>query len=259
MARLLDGLGFVTTIARIAITEKIRYPAAALAYYAFVSFVPLLLLVFATVGRQLATELARTAPQFLTPPVRQLVDRSLTTATGRTGAGVLAVLVLGWSSANTVGDIRTVIARIEDANGGTVRSLVRDAVVILGSLGLAILAILATSLLSALLPAGLAVNVVRFLCLWLVLSVAVVPLYYVPSSVVTSPTAALPGAVTAALGWTVLHTAVRFYATNADQYAVYGVLGGVIILLTSLYLAAAVLFTGIIINAQITAGPTARG
>ncbi|MFC6725889.1 YhjD/YihY/BrkB family envelope integrity protein, partial [Halobium palmae] len=104
MARLTDALEFFVGVARVTIEEKIRYPAAALAYYAFVSFVPLLLLAFAAVGRRLAVELSRTAPQFLTPPVRELVNRSITTATGRTGASLLGVVVLGWSGANFVGD-----------------------------------------------------------------------------------------------------------------------------------------------------------
>ena len=209
---------------------------------------------FAAVGRQLATELSRTAPQFLTPPVRQLVNRSITTAVGRTNAGLLAAFVLCWSSVNFVGDIRTVIERIEGTSERTLRYWIRDAIVILGSLGMAILEIVAISILFALLPTGPFLELAGFFGLWLALAVAFVPLYYVPSRVVTSPTAALPGAVTASFGWTVIHTVVHFYATNAGQYAIYGVLSGIIILLTSLYFAASALLTGIIVNVEISAG-----
>lgn len=259
MGRLADGVGLVATVARVTLEEKIRYPAAALAYYAFVSFVPLLLLAFAAVGPRRATALSRTAPQFLTPAVRRLVNQSITTGTDRTGAGVLAVLVLIWSGANFVGDVRTVVERIEGASGGTLRHWLRDAVVILGSIGTAILAVGATSVLFALPPTGLADELGGFLGLWVALAVAFVPLYYVPSQVVTSPAAALPGALVASLGWTVIHTATHFYAVNADQYAIYGVLSGVVVIFTGLYLAASVLLVGIVVNAAVASGAYARG
>jgi membrane protein len=76
---------------------------------------------------------------------------------------------------------------------------------------------------------------------------------------VTTPRAALPGAVTAAAGWTTLHAAVQFYAGNATQYAIYGVLSGVIIILTSLYLAAVVLMVGVVVNATLAGEGTPAG
>lgn len=251
MDRLTDGVDLFVAVARVTIEEKIRYPAAALAYYAFVSFVPLLLLAFAVIGRRLAVELAQTSPQFLTPPVRELVNRSIATATGRTGASLLAVVVLGWSGANFVGDVRTVVNQVEGNSGGTLRDWVRDGAVIFGSIGTAILAVAATSVVFTLPPAGPLVGFAGFVGLWLALTVAFVPLYYVPSQVVTSPQWALPGAITASFGWALLHAAFHFYATNAGQYAVYGVLSGVIVLLTGLYLAASLLLIGIVVNAQV--------
>jgi len=41
-----------------------------------------------------------------------------------------------------------------------------------------------------------------------------------------------------------LLTAVSFYAANATQYALYGVLSGIIIILTSFYLGAIILMIG---------------
>ncbi|SFK64590.1 membrane protein [Halogranum rubrum] len=250
MLQLFGYLSLFRTSFRVALKQKIRYPAAALAYYAFVSFAPLLVLTFAAVGRPLAVEFSRVAPSFLTPPVRKLVTQSITTANGRTGAGVLAVLVLGWCGANAVGDIRTVIEQIEGTAQNRLRDLVRDSVVILGSIGLALLAVATTSILFALPPAGPLVELASFFGLWVTLAVVFVPLYYVPSRVVATPRAALPGALTASFGWTVLNTALHFYSTHAGQYAIYGVLSGIVILLTSFYLAASLLLTGIIVNDQ---------
>jgi membrane protein len=261
MGRLDDGVEILEALARIAYEEEIRYPAAALAYYAFVSFVPFLLLAFAAAGDRLVAELSRAAPLFLTPSVQTLVTQSLTVAADRTSAGLLSVLVLLWSSANVVGDVRTVIKRIEgpDAVGRTLRDRVRDGAAVLGGLGLAIVAIVLTSLLFEFPPAGRFFGLPGALVLWLALTVAFVPTYYVPSGLVTSPAEALPGAVAASFGWTVLHTVVQFYAVNAGRYAVYGVLSGVIVVLTTLYAASAVLLTGIIINAWLADGAAFRG
>mgnify|MGYP006270151303 CR=1 FL=1 len=258
MSRLTGGIRLFAAVARTAIEKKIRYPAAALAYYAFVSFVPLLVLVFAVVGERLAVELSRTAPQLLTPPVRELVNQSITTANGRTGAGLLAVFVIGWSSTNFVGDVRTVVDRIEGDDEGTLGEWLRDAAVILGSIATAAVAIVVTSILFALPPAGPAVEVAAFLGLWVVLAGTFVPLYYVPSRVVTSPTAALPGAVVVSFAWTVLHTFLHFYSVNAGRYAIYGVLSGIVIVLTSLYLAASALLTGIVVNAELATASIER-
>lgn len=249
MGRLADVIELLVVLARTAHEKEIRYPAAALAYYAFVSFVPFLVLVFAVVGEQLVATLSRSGPPFLTPAVQRLVTRSLTTASGRLRGGLLAILVLLWSGANVVGDVRAVVRRIEGTDELTPWSRLRDGIAILGGLGLAILGIVATSILFAFPPAGRLYGLPGFVVLWTTLAAAFVPLYYVPSELLTAPVEALPGAAAASFGWTVLHTAVLFYAANAGQYAVYGVLSGVIVVLTSLYAAAAVLLTGIIVNA----------
>jgi membrane protein len=70
---------------------------------------------------------------------------------------------------------------------------------------------------------------------------------------VGSPRRALPGAVVASFGWAALQTGIQFYATHAGRYAIYGTLSGVIILLTSLYIAAALLLIGIVVNAKVAA------
>lgn len=48
--------------------------------------------------------------------------------------------------------------------------------------------------------------------------------------------------------WTVLLTVVQIYAANASQYALFGVLSGIILILTSLYLASVILMIGVVVN-----------
>jgi membrane protein len=254
MPRLADVLDVALTVARVADEHEIRYPAAALAYYAFVSFVPVVVLAFGIIGEQFAGWIYTTSPRFLTPGAQRLVYDATTAASGRGGAALLAILALAWSGANIAVDFQTVVERIEETGEDPLVEQLRDAVVVLGSLGLAIVSIVLTSVAFALLPDGLLLSAAGAVVLFVALTAAFVPLYYVPSTVLESPTAALPGALTAASGWTVLHTGVQFYAGNASQYAVYGVLSGIIIILTSLYIAAIVLMGGIVVNATLSDG-----
>jgi membrane protein len=245
MARQSRVLDVAITVVKAAYEHDVRYPAAALAYYAFVSFVPVLLLAFAAVGEQFAAEIACATPQFLTLQARRLIFEATTTASGQTGASVLAVAVIGWSGANIAMDFQTVVERVEERDEKPLRDQLSYSVAILGSLGLAILAIFFTSTLFTLPPEGSFAGLVM---LFIALTVALLPLYYVPSTVLPSPSAALPGALTTAFGWTAIHTGILYYAANAGKYAIYGVLSGIIIILTSLYIAASILMLGVIVN-----------
>ncbi|WP_254535954.1 YhjD/YihY/BrkB family envelope integrity protein [Halomarina litorea] len=251
MFRVGSVLSGALTVVRVATEHDIRYPAAALAYYSFVSLLPLVVLVLALVGAPIATEIQAATPRVLTTEAQQLMYEALTTATGRAGAALLAAAVLAWSAANISIGFLTVIERVEAAGDRSLLDQARDATGILGSLLLAIAALVVVGALFPLIPASESVAHVGFLVLPLALTAAFVPLYYVPSRLVTSVRAALPGAVSAALGWTVLLLVVQVYATNAGRYAVYGVLSGIIIILTALYAAATMLLFGVVVNALV--------
>jgi len=255
MGRLSDGLDIARRIVRVAYEQEVKYPAAALAYYAFVSFVPVVLIVFALFGERLAARVQASTPRFLTLGARQLVYEATTTATGRTGAAALAVVVLAWSAANVAVGFLAVVERVEDVPERPLRYQFRDAAVVLGSLVLTIVAIVFASTLFGT-PGGTAAGLGSLV---VALSAVFVPLYYVPSRTLDRPAAALPGAITAAVGLTVIHAGVHVYAVNAGRFAVYGVLSGIIVMLTSLYLASAVLLTGIIVNATVADPSVAPG
>ena len=257
MSRLVDRLGVALTVVRAAYEHDVKYPAVALAYYVSVSFIPLLVLVLAVVGEPFAARVQMAMPPYLTPEARQLVYEGMTAASGRTGAVVFAIVVLAWSGANVAVGFQTVVERVEDTAGGSLSVQLRDAVSILGSLALVMVVIVFTSAIFRLRPEDARVGAGGLIVMPVVLTAAFLPLYYFPSRVVTSPTAALPGAFTAAFGWTVLLATIQFYAANAAKYAAYGVLSGVIIIFTSLYLAAIVLMVGVVVNATLTDGTVA--
>jgi len=249
MVRPVDVLAAAITAARVADDHDIKYPAAAFAYYAFVSLLPVMVLVLAVLGEQLAADVRAATPELLTPEARRLITESIGAASGRTGATLLAVVVFAWSGANMGADFRSVIERVEGTDEQPVVEQLRDAVRILGSLSLAALAVVFTGGIFSQLSAGPLTVSVWPLVLFGVLVLAFLPLYYLPSELVTSPSEALPGALTAGAGWTLLITGIQYYAANAAQYALYGILSGVILILTSLYLAALVLMLGVVVNA----------
>lgn len=248
MRHLSRAVGFVVTVTQVAEEHEVTYPAAALAYYAFVSQIPILILVVALLRDRLLSQARTTLPTFLTPDAQQLISESLATASGQTGAALLAVGVLAWSGANIVLALQTVIERVEHGTEDSFLTQLCHAGSILGSLGLVILSLILTNLVYILLPIGRVLAYSEPLVQVCTLTVAFLPLYYVPSRVVTSPTGALPGALTAAAGCTALLTAIELYAANAAGYALYGVLSGIMIILTSLYLAGVVLMLGIVVN-----------
>lgn len=248
MRRSIHTFEIVVTVAQVAEEHDVTYPAAALAYYGFVSLIPILMLVLAFLGDRLARQAQTIMPPYLIPNAQQLVSEALTTTSGGAWAVLLAVGVLAWSGANIVLGFQTVLERVEHGTSESLLTQLRDAGSILGSFCLAILSIILTNLVFALLPVGRILAYSEPLIQFGMLTVAFVPLYYAPSRVVTSPTAALPGALTAAAGWTVLLTGITFYAANASRYALFGVLSGIIIILTSLYLASIILMIGVVVN-----------
>lgn len=239
---------FAVTVGRMVGEHEVKYPAAALAYYAFVSQIPLLILVIAVISDRLAGRIRTVTPDFLTPDAQQLLSDALVTASGRTWAAVLAIGVLAWSAANVVIGFQTVVNRVENVPRESLRTQLHDAGSIIGSFGLVVVAVILTNGLFALLPIGPPLSYGKPVVQFGMLTMAFLPLYYGPSRVVTSLRSALPGALTAAVGWTVLLTAISTYAANAARYAVYGVLSGIIIILTSFYLGATVLMIGAIVN-----------
>jgi hypothetical protein len=117
--------------------------------------------------------------------------------------------------------------------------------------------IVAGTILAAL-PLGPASQVVSILALPAVLTVAFLPMYYYFPNQPMSLREAAPGAVFAGVGWTLLQAGFQIYAAGAGQYEAYGVIGGILLLVTWLYFAAIILILGAIVNA-VGAGEHASG
>jgi YihY family inner membrane protein len=240
--------------------ERLSLLAAAVAYYGFVSIVPLLLLAVA-VGSAVAgvalTEAALTlVGGFLTSSGETLVRDVLLDSAGRAPATIVGVLLLAWSGSKLFRGLDTAFSAIYGA--GTDKSL-PDQLLDAGAalLGLAV-ATAAAAGIGLYLPSLEALqygSLVSGVLLLLALALAFLPIYVVFPDAGVSSREALPGATFAAVGWTLLVEAFRIYTVTLNDFRLYGVLGAAVLLGTFLYLGATIIMVGAVLNA-VLAGRT---
>ncbi|MFB6103584.1 MAG: YihY/virulence factor BrkB family protein [Halobacteriaceae archaeon] len=233
--------------------EDVTLLAAAVAYYAFVSVVPLLLLAVAVGsvlgGEPLARSVVRDVSGFLTPTGQDVVVDALTTVEGRVPASLVSVVLLLWSGLKAFRALDRSFSRVYGVR--TVDSLLAqlsDAVLVLGTLSLAAVSVV---VLGAAVPSLAWVpysTVLGQAALLVALPGAFLPVYVLVPDVDVSVREGVPGAVFAGLTWTGLTVGFQVYATTAGM-SVYGMLGAVLLLITELYLAAIVIMVGAVLNA----------
>ncbi len=242
--------------------RDVTFLAASVAYYAFISLVPALLLLIAVasavLGDAVASIVVTESRSFLTPAGQEAVASAIASAEGRTGATFLGAVVLGWSTLKVFRGLDTAFQTAYGVSEpSTLVGEISDAAVVAVGIGTGIVSMVVLGTLiagSELLPAIAdvpGIGIAGLLVLPLVLVVVFFPMYYVLPNRPVSVREAIPGTALAAVGWTVLQAGFQVYAANAGQYQVYGVLGGILLLVTWLYLAAIVVITGAVVNAVI--------
>ncbi|EMA09387.1 YihY family inner membrane protein [Haloarcula vallismortis] len=233
--------------------EEVSFLAAGIAYYMFVSLLPLLLLtlVVGTLagGEAFAERIVAAAGDVLSPTASTLLEDALTSGAGRGGATVLGVGVTLWSALKVFRGLDTAFSRVYGTDGpdSIIGELV-DGLAALGGIGVALVGLGVIGALGTVLGVQVALG---GLALVPVLAVAFLPLYYLFPDEEMTIREAVPGAVVAGLGWTLLGTGFNVYAAQADSYQVYGVIGAVLLLVTWFYFAGQVLLVGAAVNAAL--------
>ena len=240
-------------------SEQITFLAAAIAYYAFASVVPLFVLsaVLASVvgGEALATDLVAFLGSTLTPASQDVLLETLTTTTGRGSATLVGVVALAWSSLKVFRALDTAFSLVygDEETPGFLEAVV-DGVVAFGAVALAIGASVSVVATLAFVDVPFLAEV-GFVLEVFVLAAAFYPLYYLFPGVEMAYREAVPGAVLAALGWTTLSGLFRLYAENAASLAVWGVLGAALVVVTWLYVGSLLLLVGATVNAVLANRP----
>jgi len=245
----------VRDVVALARERNLTFLAAGIAYYAFVSILPLLLLGLALAsvvgGDALAASVTSLFSQQLTAAGQETVARLLTTTSGRSGASLVGLLVLTWSGLKLLRGLEHAVEELYPRGVDT--SLVErvvDGLIVLVGVGVTVGLVVAVSVLLSALPVDVPfANLLGTVGLLAGLTLAFLPIYYVLPPVDVSVTEALPGAAVAAGGWVLLQIGFRIYAAYAARYAAYGLIGAILLFVTWLYVASIVVLLGAAVNA----------
>lgn len=248
-----EGVPFVRRVVNEIREEDVPFMAGSVAYQAFVSLVPLLVLVFFAVSlvgdEDLAAQVVEFSGGFLPPEAAQLLGKSIAGKTGSTGASLIGLVTLVWGTLKVFRGLDTAFSAIYGTSEqNSFVDQVVDGLVMLVAIGGAILAGgIAITVISLLPLPGDSVLVPLVLIGALV--VAFYPMYARFPDVDVTRREVLPGVLVAALGWAALQSVFGYYVEFAGGSAGAGIFGAIILLLTWLYFGALVLLLGAVVNA----------
>jgi membrane protein len=231
--------------------HNVTFMAGSIAHAAFLSILPLLLLLFIVVGavgnEYLTEQITVLAREHLSPAGEGLVFEALTHASERAGASLIGVASLLWGMLRIFRGLNTAFDELYGGGESSFAEKLLDgvvvfAVILIATVGAgAVAATLATvdhAIVEAVSPFALLVG----------LSIAFFPMYYVFPDPDVGIREALPGTLVAAAGWVLLEIVFGIYAGIVDTVGTYETLGAVILLLVWLYGNALVLLVGAAIN-----------
>jgi membrane protein len=246
----------VRSIVRLGREKELSFLAAGVAFFAFLSITPGLLLVLAlgsaVGGEQFASMTVELFATYLSEEGATVVREALSNRTGLVGASLVGITVLFWSALRVFRAINIAFDRIYGEDQGA--SLLRrslDGAVVMVSIGVGTVLLLTARTVVALLGyrTFLYTTVISTAVLLVGLIVVLAPMYYVMPPVRTSVREILPGTVAAEIGLIVLHQGFHVYTSVADQYQAYGFLGAVLLFQLWLYFGSLVLLFGAVVNA----------
>ncbi|MFW5963599.1 MAG: YihY/virulence factor BrkB family protein [Natronomonas sp.] len=239
--------------------NDISLVASGVAFYLFNSLVPLLLFVF--IGLSATGRLGPAIGLFGTVAGLDVGEfvASLESVVGddadRRRAAVIAGLILLWSSLRLVQAVNVSFQAIHNVrHESSLLGTILDSLIVFATI---IVVVPAVSLLVVALMVVTdvpIVSVVGFPLLCVVLLGGFLPMYYRFSGPETTLLQAFPGAALAAVAWVLCAVGLRLYVSTSESVRLYGVAGGIMLLLTWLYIGGLMLLTGAALNAVLTDG-----
>jgi membrane protein len=256
-------LGAIVTEVR---AENVTFMSGSIAYHAFVSLVPFLLLALFLIGRVGDEAMARAFLEAiagnLTPAgssgggvlgqFTELLLQAAASGTRNASISVLSLAALVWGTLRIFRGLDQAFSDIYEsqAENGFIDQLV-DGVAVFGALGVALFGISAAERFVGLPLLGAADAVARPVLSVVAVAVALFPMYYVFPDENVTVREVIPGALVAACGWTALSAVFRYYVA-ASATSSYGVVGVIILLITWLYFGGLILLVGASVNAVLS-------
>lgn len=227
--------------------------AAGIAYYAFVSVFPAVLLAVAittAIGDEmLAAAVLDRSGQYLSPGGQELLVSAIRTTGGRGSATLVGIVALLWSTLKVFRGLDIAFSRIYGTQTAeSFLTRIVDALIVLVSITIAIGTMVIGGGLLAVQSPSVGRGLLGLFVLLIGLVVVFLPIYYFFPDTDVSVTEVLPGTVIAAAGWVLLQALFQLYAGITTTTSLYGVIGGVLLLVTWFYFAAILLVLGAAVN-----------
>lgn len=257
-ARMNDIALTALSIFRLGKEKELPFLAGSIAFFAFLSLVPALLLVLAigsvVGGESFANWVVGLLAAYLSEEGTTIISDALSETTGFIGASIVGFAVLFWSVFRVFRAIDIAFDRIYGAEVATPlpRQLFNGAVVTV-TIGSGLLLFILVRAVVYRLDIGLFsyLRLVSLLGLLVGLLFALVPLYYVMPPRRIPLRDVLPGTFTTVVGLLVLDQVFQIYTSVAGQYLAYGFLGAVLLFLLWLYFGSLVVLFGAVVNAAL--------
>lgn len=249
----------VTAVSR---ERQISVKSAGLAYHAFNTLVPLVILLLVGITLVDALEPLVEALEGATGLEGMVTDGGVDEMAGGAGdrlrAALLALVVLLWSAARLFQAVNSAFTDVYGsrkdqsyaASAATVTVVTAVNTVLLTAtvaVGVALVGVLGVSV--SVLVGGLAATAVSSVALAGLLLVIFLPMYYLFPQADVSVREVLPGTAFAALAWTVLAVGFRIYVATSESVALFGIAGAILLILTWVYLGGLCLLLGAVLNA----------
>jgi membrane protein len=251
----------VRSIVGVARDRDISFLAGSVAFFAFVSIIPTMLLALA-VGSKLGgegftTRINQFVESYLSEQGNLVLSEALSNPSGRVGASIFGIVALFWSAIKVFRAIDMAFNRIyeSDKSPSLPQQILRATIVLVAISAVFVLLIgLQVFVSRANIPY---LSVARWPIMILGLAVIFLLLYYVMPPVDIPVRETVPGIVTAVVGLVVLQELFSVFASQASQYQAYGFIGVVLLFLLWLYFGAVILLSGALVNATLAGRATA--
>ncbi len=250
-----EGLSTIWAIINLALEKKITFLAGSIAFFAFVSIVPAMVLVLAVGsllgGERFAAGIVSLVEGALSEEGAEVLETALADTTGLAGASVIGIFVLFWSTLKVFRALDIAFDRIYQVEATTSlpRNLLNGTIVILSIMtSLMVLLLVRTTVNILSIPYA---NLLSLALVLLSLIAVLTPVYYVMPPIPVTVRSIIPGALAAVVGLVLLHQLFHVYAGQADQFEAYGFIGAVLLFLLWLYFGATILLGGVVINASL--------
>jgi membrane protein len=247
----------VVTLARAIVhevrAENLTFMAGSIAYHAFLSLLPILVLVLAAIStfgdQSLVDAFLRLTQSVLTRGAGEVIVDELSATRGSLSASIVGGAVLIWGTLRIFRGLDQAFSDIYESEAeNTFVDQVGDGVVVLGTFAVAILGgVIVNSVFPA--TGDPLLSVVRRLLFVGGLILTFLPMFYIfPDEDDVTVREVLPGVVLAAVGLTLFESVFQLYLAyrNPDEA---GVVTGIVLLLTWLYFSGLVILLGAVVNA----------